>query len=165
MNNHNNAGGTILDNSSGERRAAAVNHGTSIPGPASLSDNQDGQGGRPESEEFTERQSHPYSSSTPNGPGSTSVGLPILSGPPPVTESDSCRTCDKYFIPLFRRACNCHFCGYQYCSDHCSEHSALLPRSKPKPNFSATGSGGTRGGYDVVPVCHQCYPMVQSESF
>lgn len=85
-------------------------------------------------------------------------GMPRLSGsrPAPVIESDNCRTCGKIFLPLFRKAHVCGHCGYQYCENDCDQKAVLAKR----------GAGGgplQSGGYELVEVCNNCFPMLQGE--
>lgn len=78
-----------------------------------------------------------------------------------------CRTCGKQFIPLFRKPHPCSHCGYSYCSDHCSDHSALMPRrgiaARQAPGSNSVGVGPRGGGYEMVEVCGFCFPMLQGE--
>ncbi|KAJ7629363.1 hypothetical protein DFH06DRAFT_1225488 [Mycena polygramma] len=75
-------------------------------------------------------------------------GLPLLSGPPPVTEStradaQACRKCSKEFNFLLTRQRKCNHCGYSYCHS-CTDYQGLMPRS------------GYDTGYDAVNVCSYC---------
>lgn len=100
-------------------------------------------------------------------------GMPRLSGPrpAPVIESDSCRTCGKLFLPLFRKAHACGHCGYQYCENDCDQKALLPKRGAAAPSSSAgssSGVGGVNGplqggGYELVEVCGNCFPMLQGE--
>ncbi|WRT66934.1 uncharacterized protein IL334_003899 [Kwoniella shivajii] len=67
-------------------------------------------------------------------------GLPILSGPPPVTESSNCRQCNKEFNFIFRRKHTCGHCGYEYCSNCLSDGQALMPR-RVNQNSSQQSNG------------------------
>ncbi|KAF7361249.1 RING-finger domain-containing protein [Mycena sanguinolenta] len=76
-------------------------------------------------------------------------GLPLLSGPPPVTEGtdpQACRKCSKEFNFLLTRARRCNHCGYSYCHS-CTDFQGLMPR----PNSSGNGTG-----YDMMHVCGYC---------
>ncbi|KAJ7078053.1 hypothetical protein C8R44DRAFT_825569 [Mycena epipterygia] len=75
-------------------------------------------------------------------------GLPLLSGPPPVTESTradatACRKCSKEFNFILTRSRKCNHCGYSYCHS-CSDYQGLMPRT------------GSETGYDVTNVCAYC---------
>ncbi|WWC85283.1 uncharacterized protein L201_000145 [Kwoniella dendrophila CBS 6074] len=71
-------------------------------------------------------------------------GLPILSGPPPITESSNCRQCNKEFNFIFRRKHVCGHCGYEYCSNCLSDGQALMPRkSSISQNGSSSSSSST----------------------
>ncbi|KAJ6595780.1 hypothetical protein DFH09DRAFT_1135617 [Mycena vulgaris] len=77
-----------------------------------------------------------------------SSGLPLLSGPPPVTESTradeaGCRKCGKEFNFLLARSRKCNHCGYSYCHS-CTDYQGLMPRT------------GSDTGYDVMNVCAYC---------
>ncbi|WVQ78076.1 hypothetical protein IAT38_000157 [Cryptococcus sp. DSM 104549] len=101
-------------------------------------------------------------------------GLPILSGPPPVAESSTCRQCAKEFNPLWRRKHTCGHCGYNYCSTCLSDGQALMPR---RPGQKSTPSGpmaeiraglglddrreSSSSGYEVESVCLFCLGMLQ----
>ncbi|KLO13325.1 hypothetical protein SCHPADRAFT_852640 [Schizopora paradoxa] len=79
---------------------------------------------------------------------STSRGMPLLSGPPPVFETASrsdlsCRRCNKEFNVVFVRDRRCNHCGYLYCHS-CSDFQALMPRQ------------GVETGYDPMSVCAFC---------
>ncbi|WWD15740.1 hypothetical protein CI109_100162 [Kwoniella shandongensis] len=69
-------------------------------------------------------------------------GLPILSGPPPITESSTCRQCAKEFNVLWRRKHTCGHCGYEYCSNCLSDGQALMPRRAGQGGSSTSSSGG-----------------------
>ncbi|PPQ82978.1 hypothetical protein CVT26_005541, partial [Gymnopilus dilepis] len=77
----------------------------------------------------------------------SSSGLPLLSGPPPPTDSThaeiACRKCGKEFNMIFARARKCNHCGYSYCHS-CSDYQALMPRQGPEQ------------GYDPMHVCAFC---------
>lgn len=99
-------------------------------------------------------------------------GLPILSGQPPVVESNSCRQCAKDFNPLWRRAHACGHCGYEYCSSCLSDGQALMPRRAGQPpsagllsdikeELGIGGSGRSMNGYEVESVCTHCLAMLQ----
>ncbi|KAJ7634812.1 hypothetical protein FB45DRAFT_909940 [Roridomyces roridus] len=76
---------------------------------------------------------------------SSSSGLPLLSGPPPVFESTApgCRKCGKEFNFLLTRQRKCNHCGHSYCHS-CTDYQGLMPR------------GGNETGYDVMNVCAFC---------
>ncbi|EIW69485.1 hypothetical protein TREMEDRAFT_30604 [Tremella mesenterica DSM 1558] len=106
------------------------------------------------------------------GPSAPPRGMPILSGPPPVVESDNCRACGKQFNPLWRRPHPCGHCGYQYCSACLGDGQALMPRkadsgsrsSGPLAEIKAAFSMDDRpagSGYDVEEVCLHCLGMLQ----
>ncbi|WVQ98523.1 hypothetical protein IAU59_005649 [Kwoniella sp. CBS 9459] len=107
-------------------------------------------------------------------------GLPILSGPPPVTESSTCRQCAKDFNPIWRRKHVCGHCGYEYCSACLSDGQALMPRRQGQSNNSLNQSGpaaffaeikeglglddkkeGNGSGYEVEEVCLFCLGHLQ----
>ncbi|KAK8869984.1 hypothetical protein IAR55_000554 [Kwoniella newhampshirensis] len=69
-------------------------------------------------------------------------GLPMLSGPPPVTESSTCRQCGKEFNLLWRRKHTCGHCGYEYCSNCLSDGQALMPRRAGQASSSSSSSAG-----------------------
>ncbi|WVR05006.1 hypothetical protein IAU60_002018 [Kwoniella sp. DSM 27419] len=109
------------------------------------------------------------------------LGMPILSGLPPVTESSNCRQCGKDFNPLWRRKKVCGHCGYEYCSTCMSDGQALMPRKPGQPSSSLNRESGpaaffadlkeglgiddkvhTGGsGYEVESVCLYCLGMLQ----
>ncbi|KAF8882505.1 hypothetical protein CPB84DRAFT_1686646 [Gymnopilus junonius] len=80
-------------------------------------------------------------------------GIPLLSGPPPPTDSShaeiACRKCGKEFNMIFARARKCNHCGYSYCQS-CSDYQALMPRS------------GAEMGYDPMNVCAFCIEHLTS---
>ncbi|KAF7326391.1 RING-finger domain-containing protein [Mycena venus] len=73
-------------------------------------------------------------------------GLPLLSGPPPVTENtdpQACRKCSKEFNFLLTRSRKCNHCGMS--SDSCcTDYQGLMPRT------------GNETGYDMMNVCGYC---------
>ncbi|KAJ7211313.1 hypothetical protein GGX14DRAFT_449820 [Mycena pura] len=76
-------------------------------------------------------------------------GLPLLSRPPPVTEStradaSACRKCSKEFNFLLARPRRCNHCGYMYCHS-CTDYQGLMPRM-----------GTNETGYDAMNVCAYC---------
>ncbi|BEI93230.1 uncharacterized protein CcaverHIS019_0508580 [Cutaneotrichosporon cavernicola] len=95
-------------------------------------------------------------------------GMPILSGPPPIVESPTCRQCARDFS-LFRRARSCGHCGYEYCSSCLSDGQALMPR-REAPRATGPfaelreafrGSEPSTSGYDPEAVCVHCLAMLQ----
>ncbi|BEJ16250.1 hypothetical protein CspHIS471_0508550 [Cutaneotrichosporon sp. HIS471] len=95
-------------------------------------------------------------------------GMPILSGPPPIVESPTCRQCAREFS-LFRRARSCGHCGYEYCSSCLSDGQALMPR-REAPRATGPfaelreafrGSEPSTSGYDPEAVCVHCLAMLQ----
>ncbi|KAK7018583.1 RING-finger domain-containing protein [Favolaschia claudopus] len=73
-------------------------------------------------------------------------GLPLLSGPAPVTETiepPACRKCSKEFNFLLTRSRRCNHCGYSYCHS-CTDYQGLMPRT------------GNETGYDMMNVCGYC---------
>ncbi|WVF72411.1 hypothetical protein IAT40_007226 [Kwoniella sp. CBS 6097] len=108
------------------------------------------------------------------------AGLPILSGPPPVTESSTCRQCAKDFNPIWRRKHVCGHCGYEYCSACLSDGQALMPRKQGQSTNSLNQSGpaaffaeikeglglddkkeSSGSGYEVEEVCLFCLGHLQ----
>ncbi|KAL1411181.1 hypothetical protein Q8F55_002132 [Vanrija albida] len=98
--------------------------------------------------------------------------MPILSGPPPIVESPSCRQCGRDFNALWRRSTACGHCGYEYCSSCMSDGQALMPRrgNRPPPGPLQELRDAFRGGpsqeplttgYDVESVCVPCLGMLQ----
>ncbi|KAJ6510392.1 hypothetical protein C8R45DRAFT_1050246 [Mycena sanguinolenta] len=84
-------------------------------------------------------------------------GLPLLSGPPPVSEStepSACRKCSKEFNFLLTRARRCNHCGYSYCHS-CTDFQGLMPRGNV---------GGNATGYDMMHVCGYCIEFLGSAS-
>nr|XP_019013314.1 uncharacterized protein I206_01380 [Kwoniella pini CBS 10737]OCF52095.1 hypothetical protein I206_01380 [Kwoniella pini CBS 10737] len=115
-------------------------------------------------------------------------GLPILSGPPPVIESSTCRQCNKEFNFIFRRKHVCGHCGYEYCSNCISDGQALMPRKAGQGSSSLSSTSSNNGpgsifneikaglkeglgldeksnnagsGYEVESVCLPCLSMLQ----
>lgn len=111
---------------------------------------------------------------------SARLGLPLLSGPPPL-EIDStraeaaCRKCNKEFSAIFTRRCRCNHCGvhglpffqaidvpdlvcspgYSYCSS-CTDYQALMPRT------NNDGGNPHQTGYESMPVCSFCIDNLHS---
>ncbi|KAJ7334707.1 hypothetical protein DFH08DRAFT_879168 [Mycena albidolilacea] len=78
---------------------------------------------------------------------SGTLGLPLLSGPPPPSPADppasSCRKCSKEFRILLLPRRKCNHCGYSYCYS-CTDYYGLMPRTGDQP------------GHDQMNVCGYC---------